>query len=203
MAFIEPFFEVLRCCSRLTLLAGGCLAYILGLLSEESSLLLWFNNGWEIRFGPSLNNKFKHLSTALPRVNERFPCSNNSTVRPVLWPFCRVIIQHFWICDWTILALRFSYGAPQRLPRIFDSSIEQEFYTTPPGVPVSLTYYIQHHDQRVFLPATALTPTADSKMLTLAIMLSLSQSISSAFAKVPATVWAWTYLCRAINCTGD
>lgn len=38
----------------------------------------------------------------------------------------------------------------QRLPRIFESAIEYGSYTIPPGVPVSLSAYIQHHDERIF-----------------------------------------------------
>lgn len=49
-----------------------------------------------------------------------------------------------------ILALRFSYGIAQRLPRIFDSSIEYGSYTIPAGVTVSMTNYIQHQDERIF-----------------------------------------------------
>ncbi|MCJ1422276.1 hypothetical protein MMC29_000156 [Sticta canariensis] len=47
-------------------------------------------------------------------------------------------------------SLRFSYGTSQRTPRIFESAVEYGPYTIPPGVPISLTCYIQHHDERIF-----------------------------------------------------
>ncbi|MCJ1462720.1 hypothetical protein MMC07_001323 [Pseudocyphellaria aurata] len=64
-------------------------------------------------------------------------------------PYLSAVIQE---------AFRFSYGASQRLPRISDSAIEYGAYTIPPGVPVSLTCYIQHHDERLFPASQTFDP---------------------------------------------
>ncbi|MCJ1462746.1 hypothetical protein MMC07_001349 [Pseudocyphellaria aurata] len=76
------------------------------------------------------------------------------TMRPSLpelekLPYLTAVIQE---------SLRFSYGASQRLPRIFDFAIEYGSHTIPPGVAVSLTCYIQHHDERIFPSSQTFRP---------------------------------------------
>ncbi|MCJ1466754.1 hypothetical protein MMC07_005374 [Pseudocyphellaria aurata] len=76
-------------------------------------------------------------------LTNAFPDPTSQPTLPELekLPYLTAVIQE---------SLRFSYGASQRLPRIFDSAIEYGSYTIPRGVPVSQTCYIQHHDERIF-----------------------------------------------------
>ncbi|MCJ1422484.1 hypothetical protein MMC29_000364, partial [Sticta canariensis] len=78
----------------------------------------------------------------------------DSTMQPTLpeletLPYLTAVIQE---------SLRFSYGISQRLPRIFDTAIGYDSYTIPPGVPISLTCCIQHHDERIFPSSQTFKP---------------------------------------------
>ncbi|MCJ1462496.1 hypothetical protein MMC07_001098 [Pseudocyphellaria aurata] len=64
-------------------------------------------------------------------------------------PYLTAVIQE---------SLRFSYGVSQRLPRILDSAIQYGSHIIPSGVPVSMTHYIQHHDERVFPSSQTFDP---------------------------------------------
>ncbi|MCJ1470080.1 hypothetical protein MMC07_008725 [Pseudocyphellaria aurata] len=48
-------------------------------------------------------------------------------------------------------SLRLSYGVAQRLPRVSPTApIQYGGWTIPPGVPLSMTSYLMHHNERIF-----------------------------------------------------
>lgn len=65
-------------------------------------------------------------------------------------------INDYYLHQWT--ALRLSGGVAQRLPRVSRAPIQYSTYTIPPGVPVSMSAYIQHRDERIFPSSKTFNP---------------------------------------------
>lgn len=102
------------------------------------------------------------------------------------------------------IAVRFSYGAAQRLPRIFDSAIEYDSYIIPPGVPVSLSIYIQHHDERIFPSSYTFNPDRWlNKPQAPSIDKPLSNYLVSFSTRHPQLSRHESCLCRAVHWAGD